>query len=302
ATSKMLLAFSLIWQHVFVLRSLERAGKGLRTAPRDAIIADSALARGKAFGIHRAMDTGGAILGSILAFALFWFFNLDFRTIFLIAAAIAFLALAPLLFVKERKREGGIQSMKISFKELPRSFHLFVIIAMLFALGNFSYMFFILRAQQFFQARMSVALPILLYVWFNIIYTTFSIPSGALSDRVGRKNVLTLGYSLFGVTCMGFALSPSLLSLIALFGLYGLVYALVDGNQRAFASDFVAEELRGTALGTFHAAIGLATLPASLIAGLLWDFVGSTAPFYYGCVLSLVSTGLFVVFVKGSQS
>ncbi|MBU2617558.1 MAG: MFS transporter, partial [Euryarchaeota archaeon] len=122
ATSKMLLAFSLIWQHVFVLRSLERAGKGLRTAPRDAIIADSALARGKAFGIHRAMDTGGAILGSILAFALFWFFNLDFRTIFIIAAAIAFLALVPLLFVKERKREGGMQSMKISFKALPRSF------------------------------------------------------------------------------------------------------------------------------------------------------------------------------------
>lgn len=134
----MLLAFSLIWQHVFVLRSLERAGKGLRTAPRGAIIADSALARGKAFGIHRAMDTGGAILGSILAFALFWFFNLDFRTIFLIAAAIAFLALVPLLFVKERKREGGMQSMKISFKELPRSFHLFVIIAMIFALC-FSY-------------------------------------------------------------------------------------------------------------------------------------------------------------------
>ncbi|MBU2617314.1 MAG: MFS transporter, partial [Euryarchaeota archaeon] len=173
---------------------------------------------------------------------------------------------------------------------------------MIFALGNFSYMFFILRAQQFFQARMSIALPILLYVWFNIIYTTFSIPSSALSDRVGRKNVLTLGYSLFGVTCIGFALSPSLPSLIALFGLYGLVYALVDGNQRAFASDFVAEELRGTALGTFHAAIGLATLPASLIAGLLWDFVGSTAPFYYGCVLSLVSTALFVVLVKGRQS
>ncbi len=282
-----------------MFRSLERAGKGLRTAPRDAIIADSAInMRGKAFGIHRAMDTCGAILGSILAFVLFWFFNLDFRTIFFIAAAIAFLALVPLLFLKERKRKVCMQSMKVSLKALPTSFRLFIIIATIFALGNFSYMFFILRAQQFFQARMAVALPILLYVWFNIIYTTFSIPSGALSDKVGRKNVLTLGYSLFGVTCLGFALLSSLPSLIALFGLYGLVYALVDGNQRAFASDFVEEKLRGTALGTFHAVIGIAALPASLIAGFLWDFVGSTAPFYYGCVLSLVSTGLFVLFFK----
>lgn len=299
AASKILLALSLTWQYVFLFRSLERAGKGLRTAPRDAIIADSAInMSGKAFGIHRAMDTGGAILGSILTFVLFWFFNLDFRTIFFIAAAIAFLALVPLLFLKERKRKVCMQSMKISLKALPTSFRLFIIIATIFALGNFSYMFFILRAQQFFQARMAVALPILLYVWFNIIYTTFSIPSGALSDKVGRKNVLTLGYSLFGVTCLGFALFSSLPSLIALFGLYGLVYTLVDGNQRAFASDFVEEELRGTALGTFHVVIGIAALPASLIAGFLWDFVRSTAPFYYGCVLSLVSTGLFVLFFK----
>lgn len=299
ATSKILLAISLTWQHVFLFRSLERAGKGLRTAPRDAIIADSAInMRGKAFGIHRAMDTGGAIVGSILAFVLFWFFNLEFRTIFLIAAAIAFISILPLLFVKERKRKVGKRSMKVSFKALPTSFRLFIIIATIFALGNFSYMFFILRAQQFFQGRMAVALPIMLYVWFNIVYTTFSIPSGALSDKVGRKNVLTLGYSLFGVACAGFALFYSLTSLIVLFGLYGLVYALVDGNQRSFASDFVEEELRGTALGTFHAAIGIAALPASLIAGFLWDFFGSTASFYYGCVLSLVSTGLFILFFK----
>ncbi len=299
ATSKMLLALSLTWQHVFLFRSLERTGKGLRTAPRDAIIADSAInIRGKAFGIHRAMDTGGAILGSILAFILFWFFDLKFRTIFFIAAVIAFISILPLLFVKEGKSKVGTRSMKVSLKALPIPFRFFIIIATIFALGNFSYMFFILRAQQFFQARMAIALPIMLYVWFNIIYTTFSIPSGVLSDKVGRKNALILGYSLFGAACAGFALIYSVPSLIALFGIYGLVYALVDGNQRAFAADFVEEELRGTALGTFHAAIGIAALPASLIAGFLWDFVGSTAPFYYGCVLSFLSVILFFLFFK----
>jgi MFS family permease len=294
AVSKMGIAFSTIWQHVFFFRSMERAGKGLRTAPRDAIIAESA-ARGKAFGIHRAMDTSGAIIGSVLAFLLFWLFGLSFGTIFFIAAIIAFIALAPLPWVKEERKKAMSHSLVIGLKALPASFRWYVIIATIFALGNFTYMFFILRAQQFFQdPRLSVALPVLLYVWFNTTYTAFSIPSGIISDRVGRSNVLIIGYLLFGVTCVGFALPQSLLSLIILFGFYGMFYALVDGTQRAFASDLVTPDLRGTALGTFHTMVGLAALPASIIAGFLWQWVGSYAAFAYGAGAGFLSAGLFI--------
>ena len=276
--SKLLFAFSTQWWHILVLKPMERVGKGLRTAPRDAIIADSERGvRGKSFGIHRAMDTMGAIIGSILVFILFWFMGMEFNEIFLIAGIIGLLAIIPILFVKERKNklmpelpESKPRSLKLSFRSLPQDFQLFLIIATVFALGNFTYMFFILRAQEFFpDARMAIALPILLYVWFNIVYTVFSIPTGILSDRIGRKDLLLMGYLLFVVTCIGFIFPESLKEFIVLFGFYGMVYALIDGTQRALASDLIKEELRGTALGTFHTAIGMATLPSGLIAGLV---------------------------------
>ncbi len=295
AIAKLFLAISTIWQHVFITRSLDRAGKGLRTAPRDAIIADSTLTevRGTAFGIHRAMDTAGAIVGSLLAFLLFWFLGLEFRAILLISAVIAFLALLPILRVREVKREPQKIGLGISFKALPRNLKWFVLIASIFALGNFTYMFFILRAQDFFTGvvseRAAAAIPILLYVLYNVVYALLSVPAGMLSDRIGRRRVLLLGYLLFGLTCLGFALLESLVFFIILFALYGLVYALVEGTQRAFVSDLASAELRGTALGTLHTCIGLAALPASLIAGTLWQHIDPAATFLYGCVLGLIA-------------
>jgi len=302
AVSKTLLALSATWQHVLVLKPLERVGKGLRTAPRDAIIADSD-ARGKAFGIHRAMDTSGAILGSILALIFFLYFSstsmpLDaMRNIFIIAGIVAFTAIVPLRFVKERKKDGHVQSLKVGLKSLPKSFRLYVIIATVFALGNFTYMFLILRARECISIgpAKSIALVLLLYIWFNIVYTIFSVPSGVLSDRIGRSNVLVLGYSLFGLTCIGFAIFSSMYLFVLIFALYGLSNALVDATQRAFASDFVPERLRGTALGTFHTAIGLATLPASVIAGALWQYVSPTTTFLYGAAMGFLAAGLLVV-------
>jgi len=294
AIFKLFLVFSKAWQHILVFSSLERVGKGLRTAPRDAIIADSMpKERGKGFGIHRALDTSGAIFGSIVVFLLFWFMGLSFESIILFAAIIAFIALSPLFFVKEKKREPKDIILKIGLKNLPGSLKMFILISSVFALANFSYMFFILRAQDFFTGKSSVGVPILLYVLFNIFYALLAVPFGTLSDKIGRKRVLIFGYFLFSLTSFGFAFFNSLIAFIILFALYGMVYAIIDGNQRAFVSDLSSRDLRATSLGTFHTMIGLAALPASLIAGFLWR-IDPRLTFIYGTLISIVSVVLFL--------
>ena len=296
ALFKLFLAFSKIWQHVLIFAGLERIGKGLRTAARDAIIADSMpKEKGKGFGIHRAMDTSGAIGGSIIVFLLIWFFGYNFKSIILIAAILALLSLIPLYFVKERKREPQDINLKIGLKTLSRPLKLFILVSGIFALANFSYMFFILRAQELFTGKLSVGAPILLYILFNAFYAVFAVPFGELSDKIGRKKVITFGYLLFSLTSLGFAFFNSLTAFIVLFALYGIVYAIVDGNQRAYVSDLSSEELRATALGTFHTAMGLMALPASLIAGFLWQ-INSSMPFVYGAAVSIISVVLFIVF------
>ncbi len=295
---KLFLAFSKIWQHILVFAGLERVGKGLRTAPRDAILADSMpKERGKGFGIHRALDTSGAIAGSIAVFLLFWFLRFDFKSIILIAAIIAFLSLIPLHFVKEGKREPQDVTLKISLKKLPKSLKLFILISGIFALANFSYMFFVLRAQEFFTGKLSIGGPILLYILFNIFYAVFAIPFGTLSDKIGRKKVIVFGYLLFSLTSLGFAFFNSLIAFVVLFALYGMVYAIIDGNQRAYISDLSKGALRATALGTFHTTTGLLALPAGLIAGFLWQ-INPGITFIYGSVVSIVSVVLFITFRK----
>jgi len=296
AAFRLLLSFSRAWQHILVFSSLERVGKGLRTAPRDAIIADSMpRERGRGFGVHRTLDTSGAILGSVVVFILFWFLGFGFNSIIFVAAILAFLSLIPLRSVKEGKRKPQDVAFRIGLKTLPGHLRLFIIISSVFALGNFSYMFFILRTQGLFTGSLSIGVPILLYVLFNVFYAIFAIPFGSLSDRIGRKKVIISGYLLFSLTSLGFALFNSLTAFIVLFILYGMVYAMIDGNQRAFVSDLSSRELRATALGTFHTATGLVALPASLIAGLLWQVTPDIA-FIYGSAASLISVALFVIF------
>jgi MFS family permease len=308
AVSKLFFAFATIWQHLLILRPIERLGKGIRTAPRDALIAESVQERGKGFGIHRAFDTAGAIIGSLLALLFIIFYSLGFTTIFLIAGGVAFIALVPLIFLKEKKTRPLAKSISlhISFKEMPRSLKFFIIIATLFALGNFSYFFFILRAQQFFSAELAIIGPLFLYVLLNVVYAAFCIPLGILSDKIGRKKVLIAGYALFGFVCLGFTqLYPSLVYLIILFMLYGLVYALVEANQRAFVSDLASDDLKGTALGTFHTTIGIALLPGSIIAGFLWDFINPMVTFLYGATLAFLAVISFIILekkVKGKES
>jgi len=294
AMGKLLLALSNTWQQVFVLKTLERSGKGIRSAPRDAIIAESAPpdARGRGFGIHRALDSLGAVIGSVLAYIL-WQSGMEFRTIFIVAGSVAFLALIPLGPVKESFR-SPVSCLRPSVSSLSPELASFVAIASIFALANFSYMFFILRSKEFFSGDMTIGAPLLLYVLFNLIYTLFSIPSGLWSDKVGRKKVLAVGYFLFSLVSLGFALVSSASGLVILFAFYGLVFAIVDGAERAFVSDLCRAEVRGTGLGVYYGAIGISAIASGLVAGALWETLNPEATFIFGALTAFTASLLLI--------
>nr|QNO55461.1 putative MFS-type transporter YfcJ [Methanosarcinales archaeon ANME-1 ERB7] len=302
---KPLFAVSYIWPSVLVIRIAERVGKGIRTAPRDAIIAESCDTdvRGKAYGIHRAMDGIGSILGAVLGLILLIY--LGFRNVFLVAGIPSLIAVLLILFVREEKKAHiAAKSLQVSLKALTPQLKCFIIVATVFTLGHFGYAFLMLRVLDlglkidgwFTLGPNPTAM--LLYAIFYVIYTIFTIPAGTLSDKIGRKPVIVTGYTLFGLTSLGLVFVSNLFMIIGLFMLYGVFYALIDGVQRAFVVDLASSELKATALGAFHTATGLAALPAGLIAGLLWDMVSPEATFIYGFVLSAIAIALFMRFVK----
>ncbi len=285
------------WPALAALVPVERIGKGLRTAPRDAVLAHSASveARGRAFGIHRALDTAGAFLGALGAFVLFWGLRWDLRAVLATAAVIAFSSLIPLAFVEEPAAASGSGSWKIVPGGLPQSYRRYLLAATVFGLGNFTYMFFILKAKtvfgETFGPRSAIALPILLYVGFNVVYALACIPAGGLADRFGKRNTLAVGYGLYAFTCLGFAGARSPGAFVILFVLYGLAFGLMEGTSRALASDFAAGGAAGTVLGAFHTCTSLAVLPAGIIAGLLWNH-DPGLPFIYGAVSGVLAVGL----------
>ncbi len=299
--SKFLFSIAKTWHHILILKSAERLGKGLRSAPRDAIIAASTekKTRGRGFGIHRAMDSGGAAFGSILTLIMSWALGFTFRDIFLIAGIISFLSLTPIFFVKDKKTPPNTTSLHVGIKSLPLSLKLFMIVATLFALGNFSEMFFILRSLTSVKWKLVGAggipiIPIIAYIIYSAAYSLFSVPAGMLSDKIGRRTVLFMGYSLFSLICLGFIFSQTLVFFIILFVLFGLNYALVEATERAFVSDIVPESIRGTALGTFNMFTSLVALPGGFIAGSLWD-LNVTYTFIYGAVVSVTAIILFSI-------
>ena len=287
------------WHQVLGSRFIDRFGKGVRTAPRDAIIAESAdkAYLGRAFGFHRAMDTMGAVVGPALAFFFLGLFSNDYRKVFwlsMIPGVIAVLLI--ILFITEKKKAVSPHAdrPKLTLKHFNWRFKFFVTIAALFAAGNSSDVFLILRAQ---QVGVSTLMIPIVYLLFNLIYSLSSIPAGMAADKFGKKRVILLGFVLFAALYYGFAVAGSVRAIWILFGLYGLFMGLTEGIQKAFLATIIPPDFKATAFGVYNTAVGLAMFPASLIGGWLWDHVSPSATFYFGATTAAVSSVMFMVFI-----
>ena len=287
---------------VLFYRFFERVGKGLRAAPRDSLISESVSQKeaGKNFGFHKAMDNSGAIIGPLCAFLLLFFFPLNYKNIFLLATIPALLGVVTIaVFIKEVKTVKTTTT-KISFKQLPKKFYFFLAIVFIFTLGNSADALLLVKTA---ETGINKAYIPFVYMIFNIVSVLLAIPIGKLSDKIGRERLIIPGFLIYALTYFLFGRFNSISIFMGLFVMYGLYSALVDGSQKAMISDIVSKELRGTGYGIYHALLGITLLPASLIAGLLYDRVGSNAPFYFGSTMALTAAVLMVIFaIKNKKS
>ncbi len=305
--AKPFLYFANTWGWVLGVRFADRLGKGIRTAPRDSLVAGSIdeRQRGLAFGLHRAGDTAGAFIGLLIAAVIILatqsgateLSRNTFQIVVLISiipAALAVLVLA--IGAKEVASGNGARVPILSLKGMDKRFKLFLFVVILFTLGNSSDAFIILRGQE----RGLTLLQVMgMLMTFNLVYASLSGPLGALSDKIGRRKLIVGGWLAYGLVYLGFALSRTGWHIWALFGLYGIYYAAAEGTAKALIADLVPAEKRGTAYGLYNAAVGLTAFPASLIAGLLWQGAfgwagfGASAPFFFGAGLALLAGVLF---------
>ena len=300
------------WGWVLGVRFADRVGKGIRTAPRDALVADSidSSQRGLAFGLHRAGDTLGAFLGLGLAALIVGILQPQadtltrstFQLVILVSIIPAVLAVVVLaLGARDVAKANPTAKPTLSLKGFDSRFKTFLLIVVLFTLGNSSDSFIVLRGQ---ERGLNVLQVMLMVMTFNFIYAILAGPLGALSDRIGRQRLILFGWLAYGLVYLGFAFSQTGWQVWALFGFYGIYYAATEGVAKALIADLVPESQRGTAYGLFAAAVGLTALPASPIAGLLWQGVGSwtgfgaSAPFAFGAAMSLLAGILFWRLVK----
>src|SRR5258708_7822464 len=285
-----LLAIATSGTFVLFLRFTDGVGKGIKDSAKDALIADSTQTktRGRGFGIVRALDTLGSVAGPLLLFVLLYLLRsntLKYHYIFFLSALPLVATLAILqFFVKEVVYEKKQTSLSIF--HLPVRFYLFLSVVLLFSLGNSSNIFLILRAQ---NVGVSILAIPLVYALFNFVYAAASIPLGSLSDRVGREKVILLGWVAYATAYAGFGFANQAYQIWLLFAFYGLYYATTEGVAKAFVADLVPVQFRGRAYGIYNALIGIVTLPASFIAGLLWDKINPSAPFLFGAIMALTA-------------
>ncbi|MEO0073638.1 MAG: MFS transporter [candidate division WOR-3 bacterium] len=297
ATGKAGLYFARSWGTVFCSRMIERVGKGFRVAPRDAIIAESSSQgqRNRAFGLHRAMDTLGAAVGVSVAIALVSRFpknpvRSDFVPIFLIALIPGILGSAVLFLIREQRRSRPARHpVSSGLSVTPTKLRRFLVIIGIFALGNSSDQFLLLRAKTLGFPTITV---LTIYLLYNLVYGFLSYPAGSAADRFGRRQLLASGYALYGLVYFGFAFltpsSPKWLTWL-LFGVYGLRSAMTEGLEKALVADISPPQHRGTFLGLHATLVGVSLLPASLLAGTIWTVFGASAPFWFGGVLGIVA-------------
>lgn len=291
------------WQRVAAVRWADRVGKGIRTAPRDALVADSVTAanRGLAFGLHRAADTAGAAVGILIALLVVWWTQsgalaLDARTFRTIVVISLVPAVAAVVVLAVLTRDVAVSSRRalprFGLRGLGRPFLTFLLIVGLFDLGNSSDAFLVLRAQ---ERGLNVVGVLAMLLAFNLVYALVSTPAGSLSDRIGRRRLLIGGWLAYAAIYLGFGLATAGWQVWLLYVVYGVYYGLAYGTAKAFVADLVPAALRGTAYGTYNALLGLIDLPASLIAGILWQGVGGwsgfgpSAPFLFGALLALIA-------------
>lgn len=298
AVSKVLLSLAASWTAVLAARFIDRFGKGIRTSARDALIADSTdeRTRGAAFGLHRAMDTIGAVIGPLTALVLISAFKTGYATIFVIAAIPAAIGVCVLMLVVREpahEAETSVQLRAFSFSpgQYGPLFRRFLFVSVIFSLGNSSDAFLILRSQNLgYQTETTV----LLYVVFNTVYSLLSYPFGRLSDRFGARRVLAASFIVFAAVYAGFGFASDRVFLLILFPLYGIFMAMNEGVSKAYISGLVPKQERATAIGLFYTATGIAVFFSSLGAGLLWSFLGPSSPFYFGAGMAIVSGVLFM--------
>lgn len=308
------------WAGVLVYRFIDRIGKGIRTAPRDAVIAESTEAGnlGKAFGFHRAMDTCGAIVGPAIAIAVLYLYGHSypsehlpaetikgaeqaFRTLFWLSMIPGLAAVALIiLFVKEKTHLASSEHPKSLFRHsmVNSDFRKFLIVVGVFTLGNSSNAFLILKMQDAGAGMLNITV---LYLLFNAVYSAAALPAGMAADRFGKKRMILASYILFALIYSGLAFSKTQTSVWALLIAYGIFMGISEGIQRAFVATLLSNNSIGTGYGIYHTLTGLVTLPASLIAGLLWDRIGPHATFLFGAVTGTIAAALFLLFFWKSR-
>lgn len=302
ALGKAILLLANSWTVVLLSRSADRFGKGVRTAPRDALIADTAEAkrRGQAFGIHRTLDTLGAIVGVSLGYFFLTRHQGSYYPVFLYSIVPAVLGVAVLSFVKERPDGAPLKARKLSWQwsSLSSRLKLFLGIVFIFALGNSSNQFLLLHAK---NIGFDVKTVILLYLVYNIVYSMVSYPAGSLSDRFGRRNFLIFGYPVYSLVYLLFGLVRVPQQMWYLFGLYGIYSGITEGVEKAFIADIAPPHLRATMIGLHATLTGIGLFPASLLAGLLWNRFGAPAPFFFGSAMGLLAA-VGIAFIMQTES
>ena len=302
------LGFANNWQQVLGIRLADRVGKGVRTSPRDAMIADTVAVeqRGLAFGFHRAMDHAGAVIGPLIGYLLVVLFVVnssapttrEFTKIFLLASVPAFLAvLVAIFFMRESPvpAPSDAKMPKLSLRGFDSNFKRFLVILALFTLSNSSDSFLILRAR---ESGVSIALIPLLWAAHHGTKVLSSLFGGDLSDRLGRKRLIVSGWVLYAAVYAGFAFVASEVSVWVLFLIYGIYFGLAEGAEKALVADLVLPEQRGTAYGLYNLAFGITVFPASLLMGMIWDWRGPKAAFLISAVMGATAAALLLLFVR----